>query len=325
MRIVTVFAGLVIIFFCAPVVRAQVNKDYAISLSPQFGFLYGHAEELVYPVKTKADLLSLLLWDMKPVFYYGFLMDFSPVKPLEKRGFFFGLSMKSGIPGPSGVMEDRDWQSIENTELTNFSSHDNITKELFLLDFSTGYSFPFFNALIVKTFINISYMNFLFDGENGYRTYAKDLGSGKYGPIANAPKVPMSGKLISYSQEWFYTTPGISLGYGYKDFLLAEISFMITPLVLCADHDEHYYNIDGGTEYRDNMKGGIMIEPGFRFSYTISKWLGISCDISWRYVSGTRGPTYSRSPIGTGFFKPAGEAGAGLSILNTALLLKVRL
>jgi len=70
--------------------------------------------------------------------------------------------------------------------------------------------------------------------------------------------------------------------------------------------------------------GGIILEPGFRFSVAAAKWLAISCDISWRYISGTRGLSYYRS-IGIGEYQQEGESGAGLSILNTALLLKVKL
>jgi outer membrane protease len=325
MRIVTVFAVFVIIFCRAPVVQAQINKDYSFSLSPQFGFFYGHAEEIVYPSSdTKADLLSLLLWEMKPVFYYGLLMDFSPLRPMERWGLFSGLSVKFGIPGPSGSMEDRDWMSKENTELTNFSVHDNIAKEIFLLDFSAGFSFPFSGFLFVKTFVNISYMNFRFYGENGYATYARPLGSGKYAPIDDDPikhSFKGLGKVISYSQEWFYAASGISLGFGYKEYFLAEISFIISPLVFCSGLDEHKIT---KTQFRDKMTGGVMFEPGFRFSFAATKWLGISCDISWRYISGTSGPSYYR-PIGIGDYQREGEAGAGLSILNTALLLKVKL
>jgi len=325
MRIVTVFAVFVIIFCRAPAVHAQVNKDYAFSLSPQSGFLYGHVEEIVYPPpEMKADLLSLLLWDMKPVFYFGLLMDFSPVRPMERKGFFSGLSIKSGIPGPSGRMEDRDWMSKKNAGLTHFSSHDNITKEVFLLDFSAGFSFPFFNFMLVKTFVNISYMNFRFYGENGYGIYARETPpySGIYASIDDEPKkTSFNGKVISYSQEWFYAAPGVSLGFGYKEYFLAEISFIITPLVLCAGLDEHKGR---NIQFRDKMTGGVMLEPGFRFSVFAAKWLNISCDISWRFISGTSGPSYYR-PIGIGDYKQEGEAGAGLSMLNTALLLKVKL
>jgi len=323
MRRVTFFAVFVIIFCCAPVARARENKDYAFSLSPQFGFLYGHIEEIVYPPPdTKAELLSLLLWDMKPVFYYGFLMDLSPARPMERWGFHSGLSMKFGIPGSSGIMEDRDWMSKENVELTHFSSHDNITKEIFLLDFSAGFSFPLRDILFVKTFVNISYMNFRFSGENGHAKYARELGNGQYAPIDDDPReYTFSGKVISYSQEWFFAAPGVSLGIGCENFLFAEISFMITPLVLCAGFDEHKMT---QTQFRDNMKGGIMLEPGFRFSVSASEWLDISCDVSWRFASGTRGLSYFRR-MGIGNYIQEGEAGSGLSMLNTALLLKVRL
>jgi len=323
MRILTVFTVFVIIIFRAFPVQAQINKDYSLSLSPQSGLLYGHAEEIVYPPPdAKAPLLSQLLWDMKPVFYYGFLMDFSPVRPAEKPRFFSGLSLKFGIPGRSGVMEDSDWMSKENAELTNFSTHDNFTKEIFLLDFSAGVSFPFFNALFVKTFVNISYMNFRFNGENGYITYARKLGDGKYAPINDDP-VEMSfngwGKVIGYRQEWFYAAPGVSVGYGYKNYFSAEISFMASPLVLCTGLDEHILT---NTQFRDYMTGGCLLEPGFKFYWAAGKRLGISCDISWRYIYGTRGPSYNR-PTGIGNYRQEGEAGAGLSILNAALLFKV--
>jgi outer membrane protease len=322
MRIVLFFFVFVIIFCRVPPVSAQVNKPYSFSLCPQFGFAYGHAEEIVYPADTKADLFSQLLWDMKPVFYYGFLMGFSPVKPMERWGFFSGLSIKIGIPGPSGIMEDRDWMSVENAELTHYSTHDNIIKESFLLDFSAGLSFPVRNILFIKTFVNISYMNFRFYGENGYATYARSLGYGKYAPINDEPKeYSFSGKVISYSQEWFYAAPGVSLGYDYKGYFLTELFFMMTPFIMCTGLDEHIIN---NTRYKDSMAGGIMLEPGFRFSLSAGKWLVISWDFSWRYISGTRGSSYNR-PFGTEKYKQEGEAGAGLSMLNTALLLKVRL
>jgi outer membrane protease len=167
-------------------------------------------------------------------------------------------------------------------------------------------------------------MNFRFSGENGYGTYARETPpkSGIYAPINDAPdERQFNGKVINYRQEWLYFAPGVSSGYGYRDFFLAEISFMISPLVLCFDLDEH---IERNLQFKDNMIGGIMLEPGFRFSLNLNKWLNISCDISWRYISGTRGPTYIK-PIGYGNYTQEGEAGVGLSMFNTALLLKVKL
>jgi len=325
MRIVTVFTVFVFIL-CAFPVSAQINKNYSFSVGPQFGAFYGHAEEIVYPPPgAKAPLYSLLLWEMKPVFYSGLLMDFSPVRPMERWRFFSGLSMKFGIPGPSGVMEDKDWMSKENADLTHYSRHDNITKEIFLFDFSAGVSFPFFNALLVKTFVNISFMNFKFNGENGYITYARDLGDGKYAPIDDNPKEESfsgRGKVIGYRQQWFFAAPGVSVGYGYRNYFLAEIYFMVSPLVFCTGLDEH---IERNIQFKDNLSGGCLLEPGFKFSFSAGKWIGISCNISWRYINGTRGPSYNRTPIGSGKYIQEGEAGSGLSILNASLLLKVKL
>jgi len=315
----------VIILFRALPVSAQENGNYSFFIYPQFGVFYGQVSEIVYPpADMKADLLSLLSWDMKPVPYFGIMIEFSPARPMERWRFFFDLSLKFGIPCPSGNMEDRDWMSKENTKLTHFSTHDNVTKEIFILDFSSGVSFPIRNILLIKTFVNISLMSFCFNGENGSLTYARQQGDGIYNSIDDDPierSLSGMGKVISYSQKWFYAAPGVSLGMGYKELLFAEISFIITPLVLCTDMDEHILT---NTQYKDKMKGGIMLEPGFRFSLNLKKWLGISCEISWRYISRTRGPSYNRS-IGSGIYVREGEAGAGLSMLNTALMLKVRL
>jgi outer membrane protease len=329
MKLPAVFVFFVITLFCVFPLSAQDNKDYSLSLCPQFGFLYGNVEEIVYPTNTKAPLLSQLLWDMKPVFYYGFVLDFSSVKPMEKWKFFSGLSMKFGIPGASGVMEDRDWGSKENTELTAYSSHDNITKEFFLLDFSTGLSFPLRNVLLIKAYINISYMLFGFYGENGSGLYARPLGNGKYASINDNPQEKeFSGTVISYRQEWFYAAPGVSLGFVLRRNYLFEISFMASPVVLCKSLDEHKST---STQYRDNMKGGVMLEPGLKFSMSITKRIGLSYDVSWRHIKGTRGYSYLRKVNPS---EPAGtandvlldeESGSGFSLLNMSLLLKVTL
>ena len=321
--IITAFAGLVIFFFAQPVAGQEPSGAYALRLSPFFGMMYGQAEEIVYPSGTKAPLLSQLLWDMKPVFYYGLLLEFSQINPREKWGFFSNFSLKQGIPGNSGSMEDRDWQSVENTNLTDYSKHNNYTRELFFLDFSAGLSFPFNRVLLFKTFINISYMRFSFYGKDGYGTYAVKISDGHYYPIDENPiLVDFSGKVISYTQEWLTVAPGVSLGCFFHPRFYTELSFMASPLVLCFDLDEHKELND---QYRDEMRGGVLFEPGLMLSYTINKWLAVSWEFSWRKISGTKGLTYKRNPIGTGTYEQKGEAGAGLSIINTNLSLKVRL
>ena len=326
MKNITVFTVFVIFFFTqSAFARENTPGNYAFSLSPCFGMVYGHAEELVYPSDTIAPLLSELLWDIKPVFYYGLLLDFSRTGPTEQIGFFSNLSVKFGIPRSSGKMEDRDWMSVENNALTHYSIHDNHTKELFFLDFSAGVSFPLQQTLLLKTYVSFSYMHFRFSGKNGYGIYARGNppDSGIFFPIDDNPnRETFSGKVINYTQEWLTVAPGVSLGYYFLENFFAEISFKISPLVFCTDLDEHFTR---DLQFRDYMQGGLFLEPGAALSFSCNSWIAVAFEFSWRYISGTKGQTYLREPIGTGKYTQAGTAGAGLSVINTGLFLKITL
>ena len=314
MKNITVFTVFVILFFTqSAFAQENIPGNYAFSFSPCFGMIYGHSEELVYPQYTKAALLSELLWDMKPVLYYGLLLDFSRTGPTKQNGFFSTLSLKFGIPGSSGKMEDRDWQSIENNALTDYSKHDNVTRKMFLLDFSAGFTFPFSDTLLFKPFIIISVMRFKFSASNGYGYYTwKD-----------PPHEDFSGKkVINYTQEWTTIAPGVSLGYYFLENFFAEMSFKISPLIFCTGSDEH---LTTNAQFRDNVQGGLFIEPGAALSLAWNKRIAFSFDFSWRYISRTKGPTYKRSPIGTGKYMQVGTAGAGLSVFDTGLFLKITL
>jgi outer membrane protease len=324
MKNITGFAIFVIICCGAPFVSAQETWEapYAFSVSYRFGFLYGQAEELVYPADTKAELLSELLWDINPVLYNGLLLDFSSADPLKKPAFFSSLSLKFGIPGQSGKMEDRDWQSKENTALTNFSSHDNVVRELFFLDARAGYSFPLVRFLLIKPFINVSYMRFRFSGMDGYYIYAR-LENGKYDPINDNPDTgEFSGKVINYTQEWLNAAPGLSLGLYFLDHYLAELSFQITPLVFCSGLDEHL--VQSKKQYRDQMQGGLFLEAGAQYTFSPVKWFSFSVECSWRYATGAKGNSYQRA-YRSEYYVENGTAGAGLSILDTGLCMKIRL
>ena len=326
MKIITGFTVFVIICCGVQAVSAQekTEKSYIMSLSYQFGFVYGQAEEVVYPApQYKAELLSQLLWDMKPVLYNGLTLDFSPASA-EQSGFFAKFSLKYGIPGNSGRMEDRDWMSRENDALTNFSSHDNVTRELFFLDARAGYSFFPIRFLLLKPFINVSYMRFRFSGMDGYSIYARPLEDGKYAPINEDPDTgQFSGKVINYTQEWLYAAPGLSLGLSFLDHFLAELSFQISPLILCSGLDEHLYGTKK-IQYRDNMHGGLFLETGAQFAFSPVEWLSFAIEYSWRYARKTSGNTYER-PYGSGYYARNGTAGSGLSIRDTGLCMKIRL
>jgi outer membrane protease len=316
-------------FHCAQFAPAQEKRTNAYTFFPSanFGMFYGQTEEIVYASSIyKSKMLSELLWDIKPVFYYGLSLDLSQERPLEKWGFFSTLSLKIGIPGKSGKMEDRDWKSVENTALTHYSIHDNISKELIFFDISAGLSFPLGESLLLRPYIAMSYMRFSFTGQHGRGAYARETGgrgSGIYASINDDPtRWSFSGKVIEYTQGWFIGAPAISLSFFFLNHFSAELSFAITPLIFCIDEDQH---LTTNFQYQDYMRGGLFLEPGFHFVFFIGKRLQLSLDFSWRYVEKTRGQTYIRSPIGTGNYQPQGDAGAGLSVFDTGLCLKVRL
>jgi outer membrane protease len=284
----------------------------------------GQAEEIVYPHPPpdfKAKMLSQLLWDIKPVFYDSMSLDFSQAQPMEKWGLFATLSLKIGFPGKSGEMEDRDWESVENDALTKYSVHDNVTKELFIFDAFAGVSLPL-NEMLLKAYVTMSYMRFSFSGMDGHKIYAQSLGNGKYAPINDNPETEQfSGKVINYTQTWLTIAPGISVG-SYFDRFYFEFFFTISPLVSCRGVDEH---LERNIVFKDYMRGGVFIEPGLHFSFIASRQLEFSLDLSWRYIGGTRGETWTGSPIDTTALVQNGKAGARLSLFNFGLCMKMRL
>jgi outer membrane protease len=324
-RNIAVFAGLVIIFFGVQTIEAQEQAEnpFALSLNYQFGFLYGQVEEIVYPADTVAPLLSQLLWNMKPVLYNGLQLDLSRINPLDKRSFFASLALKYGIPGISGVMEDGDWMSKENDALTNFSSHDNFTREMFLADVSAGIALPLPFRFLLKIYADFSYMRFCFSGMDGYGIYARSLGGGRYAPIDDNPnREDFSGKkVINYTQEWMTLALGLSFNFYPSRYFSTVLSFQISPLVFCNGLDEHLLT---KTQFNDYLLGGLFLEPMAGLSFFPTPWLAIALDCSWRFISQTKGASYNRT-YGTTYYVQEGVAGAGLSILNTGLRLKVRL
>ena len=318
MNNITVFSVLVILFFAQSAfaqeffpARERGALSHSVSLRPVFGVMHGHSDEIVFPDSTtKGELLSLLTWDMKPVFYYGFQMNFSPA---AHRGFFANVSLKFGIPGFSGNMENRDWQSTESDMLTDFSVHDNYTREMFLFDLAAGYSIPVRQFMRFNFFANISFMRFRFSGFGGHGIYSMDR---------DPQRFVFYGRMINYTQEWVIFSPGVSLNVNFFNNFYLCFSFQISPLISAAALDEHLH--PRNTQFRDFMRGGIFIKPGASLSWSLNGMFSVSLDFSWRYISGTKGDSFQR-PYGTGHFIQLGTAGAGLSVFSTGLLLNIRL
>ncbi|MDR2483816.1 MAG: omptin family outer membrane protease [Treponema sp.] len=318
MKTISGFTFLVIllyIFLCSPNLPAESpdSGPYTFSVAASGGFLYGQSEEIVYKAPNSDACLSQLLWDMKPLWYAGTSFNFSQINPMEKLGFFMDLSLKFGIPSKTGTMEDRDWTAADG-HLTNFSSHDNYTRGAFILDFSAGLSVPIVSKALINLYLGFSYMNFSWDAHDGYIEYEKD----------NWEKIPFYGPAISYSQEWRIFLLGIGLNIPFKPFSI-ELSFQGSagPFIYCADQDEHFSR---NLQFRDYLSGGVLLEPRGGFAFSLHPKAELSLHIGWRYISGARGITKERETglSAGGTFVKSGEAGAGYSMLDTGLSVKVR-
>jgi outer membrane protease len=289
----------------------SAEKNYCFSLGPQFGFVFGQALEIVYPLPgdTKNDIYSELIWDMKPVFYYGIQAEFSRIDPMKAPGFFSSFSFKAGIPADSGVMEDRDWLWPANSDLTRFSSHTNKTDVFIQLDAAAGVSLPTNNNL-VKLFIGGSWMRFAFTGRNGYGIYND----------CNPKEQNFSGDtVISYQQDWLLLTMGFSAGTNFYPFSF-NISFQISPLTYCAAIDNH---IRRDTIFRDFTGLGLFIEPSFNMSFAV-KPVELSLGLNYRHIGKTSGESYI-NVNNSGFNLDSHKAGASLSMLDSRFLVSIRL
>ena len=300
------------------------EKNYGFTFGTQYGFVQGQALELVYPIPgdTKGELLSELRWDMKPVFYYGAQLDFGRSNPMSGLGFSSSVSLKTGVPGDSGIMEDRDWMSQENGNLTHFSSHINKTHEFSRFDTAIGASFPVKSYFYLKPFLSVSWMRFSFTGRDGKIKYArvKSVNPASYFPIDDNPiEESLTGDDINYSQDWLFIAAGFSAGTKFLSRFSFDLSFQISPFTYCAAIDEH---LARKYTFMDFSGWGLLLEPAGSLSFTVEQ-IKFSLEFDYRYIGKTRGESYSRQSGGS--FYPTGAAGAGLSLADFRFVVKLQI
>jgi outer membrane protease len=307
------------------VLSKDINKDvpfpYALSLFSSIGFLYGRGEEILYKYPGEEIQLSQLLWNVKPLFYYGAALDFSRLRPFEKAGFFSSLSLKFGFPGKTGIMEDRDWLTPKD-ELTNYSLSDNYTNQAFLLDFLLGLSLPLGSRSIIRLSWSFSWMSFQWTGRDGYVRYSINGDT----PLDDSVEPsPLYGPSIVYTQEWLLTSPGLAIEVPLFPRFRANFSFQISPLVFCFARDDHVMR---SLEFQDHVSGGLYMEPRGDFIFSLGEFFELSLAVSYRHVRGAHGESYGRNtgPGGSvSFYKSTEDAGAGWYALDSGLSFKVRL
>jgi len=286
----------------------QNDRIYSFSFGPLAGFVYGQSFEYVYKLHKSSDLLSELIWDIKPIFYLGSQFDFGRADLTSGAGVFASLQFKAGFPAITGVMEDRDWTSNHSGQLTHYSEHTNKTAEFFWLDFCAGTSIPIANQFYIKPLLAFSWMHFSFIGSDGFGTYE----------FENWEYHPFSGEVITYMQDWLLASLGVSFGAYIGPLLQLEVSFKYTPLTYCAALDHH---ITTKMFFRDFSRWGHYIEPSGSLSLKLNK-ADLTLEFSYREIGRTRGESFSSSD-NNNYFPSANEAGAALSVIDTRLVFKI--
>jgi outer membrane protease len=312
--------------YSGPVLSQLPIKDkfpYTISIASTAGFLYGYGEEILYKYPGKDTYMSQLLWNIKPLFYAGGVLDFSRINPMEKLGFFTSLSLKFGFPSQTGIMEDRDWLA-PGDELSHYSRSDNYTNRALLLDYLVGLSLPLRSFALLKFHWSFSWMSFYWTGRDGYTQYAKKTGD-TYLPLdGSVEKNSLHGSSISYSQDWIITSPGLALLIPLPYRFAVELSVQISPLAFCFARDDHVLR---ALEFLDYVYGGLYMEPKGDISFSFLNRCQLSLYVSYRYVKGAQGESYGReTSTGTNgdFYKSTLNAGASFYTLDSGLSFKIR-
>jgi outer membrane protease len=122
-----------------------------LTFGTSIGLLAGEGEEIVYRASDSNDKLIQLLWHFEPLVYLGIDTRYNWRIPGTGWSVFADGVFKLGFPGTAGQMEDRDWtESIYSDFLTNYSVHDNETKNAVLIDANIGASFSIFEKHLIR-------------------------------------------------------------------------------------------------------------------------------------------------------------------------------
>ncbi|MDR1149022.1 MAG: omptin family outer membrane protease [Spirochaetaceae bacterium] len=298
-------------------VNTGAGSPYTFSISSFFGIKYGHAEEIVYKDSGTDAKLSQLLWNIKPLFYWGAAFDFFQRNPMARWGFFANATLQAGLPARTGVMEDRDWMAAGGG-LSHFSSHDNYTEDALFLDISAGSSIPIGGIMRLKVFAGLSFMSLKWMARDGYFQYASKIGeTGTYNDWdSSLPKVPVYGPGIHYQQDWLIFSPGIAAHIPLFERFDIGVYFKIGPVIFCYDLDDH---LARNLQFSEFMYGGIMLEPKGVFAFSLNERVKFSLDISYRFMAGARGDTEVKDTNTNIVQTSKSTGGSSYSALDAAL------
>ena len=255
------------------------NKIISVDAKANISLLNGSISEYVFdPASHNTDdVLSRLDWDVKNVPIVSASVDLTLFKYA-----YFNLGAGFGFPStPSGNMQDYDWLNYD-TELTNYSIHDNFLNSYRNIFVKIGYNFYLPLKITITPFVAYNYEYLGFDGFDGYRKYKKE----------NWQKIEFSGNVISYFQETNAFLVGIKLISPVLFNLKIDGEFLISPYTSNINAlDKHHIR---KTHFMDLMPWSYQLQSSLNLSYSIQKHHKIFVQGFLQYIPVSKGNDYIR-------------------------------
>ena len=308
--------------------RPDISNRYSFSFTPSVGILYGRVEEIVFKYPKGDQYVSQLLWDLKPLIYFGMEFRMFPGETFPENGFFTAGSIKFGLPFKAGAMENRDWQYPDNENLTNYSWSEAYSQGSVLADISAGSSWVLNDSLTLDLYGQFSFMHFSWMAENGYYQYLETTdGVINPGQIwhEDIPKIGIFGPGIRYIQNWFILSPGFTLRGKIAQHFTTGISFNYSPLVFCIARDDHLMR---NIIFWDSLFLGHYINGSCNISIRTNGNTELSLALSYRLITELRGPSFQARTGANQSGRPTQstrDAGAGFSAFDLSLAMKIPL
>ena len=265
------------------------NKIISVDAKANISLLNGSISEYVFdPASHNTDdVLSRLDWDVKNVPIVSASVDLTLFKYA-----YFNLGAGFGFPStPSGNMQDYDWLNYD-TELTNYSIHDNFLNSYRNIFVKIGYNFYLPLKITITPFVAYNYEYLGFDGFDGYRKYKKE----------NWQKIEFSGNVISYFQETNAFLVGIKLISPVLFNLKIDGEFLISPYTSNINAlDKHHIR---KKHFMDLMPWSYQLQSSLNLSYSIQKHHKIFVQGFLQYIPVSKGNDYFRYTDENGNYTP---------------------
>lgn len=280
MRNSRLIASLILTLLAQPIAAEDAltsDRRGSVSVSLGMGILYGQAQELVYAYSTGDELLSKLVWPLKPLVISSYGLRFESgigeSRPYLELGFLNGLYMRTG------TIENFDWLGQPGV-LTNYSAHDSYTERSFAADAQFGLANAIAESLSFASAIGVEYGSFLWTARDGYLEY----------PPGSEP-VQAWGTGISYEQTWLSLY--LYLGVRYESSRWgSSLGVRVSPLSWTRGVDNHFMK---ALEFVDTMSGSFGAEPLGEVSFVVSGSTVLTLSGSLKYQSPARGDTRIRA------------------------------